>query len=382
MTESHTSPPTPGTSCSTRSAASTRRSSRATARSPDDRHVADGYRMLATTLGRRLRHLPVRRAEPAGLRGGQHAVPARPALGRRQHRRLLLPRARSTPRAATGSPATAATRLLLGHRLQRALARCVVGPDRAASCTTTTWTIDADGNFSFEIRPDARPRGGADHPRLPGRPADRPPGHLADRGARRAGPDPPRRRRDRGCACGASAAWLRTMFAIIPLDRRRPQPTTSTRSATRSRKPPTRVRRPIPGAGRQLRLVGPRRVLLLRQSSTSPRTRRWSSPTGRRRAGSGICACGTSSWPPTAPATAAARSTAPPPCPTPTAPSPSWSASGLTSHPNALTTLDYPARQPRVPLVPRRRGSGSPRGEAGEALRRADGRVVTEQKAR
>ena len=98
----------------------------------DDRHVADGYRALATTLGRRLRHLPVRRAEPAGLRRPQHAVPPRPALGRRQHRRLLPPRAGRPAAAATGSPATAATRLLRAHRLQRAVPRHLVGQDRAA----------------------------------------------------------------------------------------------------------------------------------------------------------------------------------------------------------------------------------------------------------
>ena len=54
----------------------------------DERSVADGYRML-DHAGRRPRHLPVRRREPAEFVEHQHPVPPRPPLGRRQHRRLL-----------------------------------------------------------------------------------------------------------------------------------------------------------------------------------------------------------------------------------------------------------------------------------------------------
>ena len=54
----------------------------------DDRHIADGYRMLATTLG--VRHVSLRRSQPSALGGGQLAVPARPTVGWRQYRRLLL----------------------------------------------------------------------------------------------------------------------------------------------------------------------------------------------------------------------------------------------------------------------------------------------------
>ena len=47
----------------------------------DDRHVADGYRMIATTLGVALDTWLFAEPTPAAVRGAQHAVPTRPALG-------------------------------------------------------------------------------------------------------------------------------------------------------------------------------------------------------------------------------------------------------------------------------------------------------------
>ena len=75
----------------------------------DDRHIADGYRMLATTLGVALDTYLFAEPESAGVGRGQHAVPARPPMGRRQHRRLLLHVPGRSRSAATGSAATGAT---------------------------------------------------------------------------------------------------------------------------------------------------------------------------------------------------------------------------------------------------------------------------------
>ena len=99
--------------------------------------------------------------------------------------------------------------------------------------------VDADGDFSFEIGPGAGHRRARD-PRLPGRPAGRAarsPGSIEALDE----PDPIRHGdAETAAALRASAAWLRTMFMIIPLDGRRPRRGRSTPSATRSRTPPTR----------------------------------------------------------------------------------------------------------------------------------------------
>ncbi len=68
--------------------------------------VADGYRMLTTILGVGLDTYLYAEPEPAGLRRHRHALPPRPALGRRQHRLLLLlRRARPDPQLPDHRPA-------------------------------------------------------------------------------------------------------------------------------------------------------------------------------------------------------------------------------------------------------------------------------------
>ena len=117
-------------------------------------------------------------------------------------------------------------------------------------------------------RAQRRCRGRRD-PRLPGRPERRPAGDVVDRGARSARPAaPPRRRHGRGpahrcwpgCApCSTSCPW--------PW---RPRDETTLGPQLAPGGQP--VRRALPGARRQLRLVGPRRLLRLRQ--LRPRARR------------------------------------------------------------------------------------------------------------
>ena len=111
-------------------------------------------------------------------------------------------------------------------------------------------------------------------------------------------PDPIRHGDDEtAAALRACAAWLRTMFAILPLavgvrGRRRSQ-----RSATRPPRLPTnsaiRTRCPTPTS------AGPPATPATPTAASSSRTtRRWWSPTGRRPAASGTWWSGTSSWRP------------------------------------------------------------------------------------
>ena len=80
--------------------------------------------------GCRLRHLPLRRPEQAAVGRSQLAITAGPPLGWRQHRRLLLHVPRRPEAAIPDQRQQGRQRLLLGDRLQRAVARRVVGPDR------------------------------------------------------------------------------------------------------------------------------------------------------------------------------------------------------------------------------------------------------------
>ena len=165
---------------------------------------------------RRVRHLPVRRAEPADLRRAQHAVPPRPALGRRQHRRLLPARAGRRPTAATGSPATGATR---STSRSPATTSPPPAPGRTRSCctcTTPTWTSTRTATSPSRSGPvpDIAALVTRDY-QLDA--AVGPPGHLAHRGPRGARTRSGTATRRRPPRCGPSAAWLRTMFVIIPL---------------------------------------------------------------------------------------------------------------------------------------------------------------------
>ena len=272
MTDTSRESTRPGASCSTRSATWTRRSSRVDRAVADDRHVADGYRALATTLGVAPRHLPVRRAEPADLHGDQHAVPPRPALGRRQHRRLLPDRAGRPGAPLPDLAATAATRLLRAHRLQRARPGRVVGPGRAAPHDSRPGRRRGR-RFSFEIGPVPDVAGA-------GRPA-------TTRSTRCAGrpvtwhiealeePDPIRHGdAETAAALRATARLAAHDVRDHPARRRRPRRRRSTPSATRSRTPPTSWATPyqVPdstSAGRPATRATPS------AASTSPRTRRW-----------------------------------------------------------------------------------------------------------
>ena len=156
--------------------------------------------MLATTLGVAFDTYLFRRPRSAAVRRGEHAVPPRSPLGRRQHRRLLLHLPGRSAAPLPDQRQQGRQRVLLGDRLQRTLPRRMVGPRRGDSPRHRS-RRRRRRQLLLRIPRDAR-CGRADDPRLPSRPADRPPDRLEHRGARRAGPDPARRRRDRGQPAG------------------------------------------------------------------------------------------------------------------------------------------------------------------------------------
>ena len=137
-----------------------------------------------------------------------------------------------------------------------------------------------------------RDRAGAGHrgardPRLPGRPVDGPAGHLADRGARRA-------RTRSGTATRRPPAALRAVGRLAahdvrdrPADGRRPHRRTSRPRATRSPTSPTSSGPPYQVPDAQLRLVGPRRLLLVRQLRPGRGRGAGRHPPAAGRAGSG-----------------------------------------------------------------------------------------------
>ena len=130
----------------------------------DDRHIADGYRMLATTLG-------------VALDTYLFAEPSRPQFVEvntpfRRDRRwggdntdayyYMCPVDPKRRYRISGN--TRRQRLLLGDRLQRTVARRLVRQGSWRSCATTISISDRrDGNFSFELGPTAD-GGGADDP--------------------------------------------------------------------------------------------------------------------------------------------------------------------------------------------------------------------------
>ena len=144
--------------------------------------------------------------------------------------------------------------------------------------------VDADGNFSFEIGPV--PDIAAIVTRDYQLDADvGPPGHLEHRGARGPGPDPARRRGDRGGAPGLGGVAEDDVHDH-PADDRRPRRGAADRGPRdRERRQhdgrrPTRCRTPTS--------AGPPATRATRSAATTwPRTRRWSSRTDRRPCGSG-----------------------------------------------------------------------------------------------
>ena len=166
----------------------------------DDRHIADGYRMLAITLG-------------VAFDTYLFPEPGRPTFVE-----LNTPFRRD--------------RRWGGDNTDAYYYMCPVDPSRryrisgnkgdSVYFSVTAYNEPSPGTWSDRIvahqarrrprdrpgrqllvraRTDARCRR-AGHPRLPGRPADRPARQLAHRGARRTRSDPAWRRRDRGSAAG------------------------------------------------------------------------------------------------------------------------------------------------------------------------------------
>ena len=150
---SPTSPPPPGESCSTPSATSTRASSRATGPSSDDRHLADGYRQLATTLGVAFdTYLFAEPSRPIFIELN-NAVPPRPAVGRRQHRRVLPARRGRRRTAATGSRGNKGDAIYFAITGYNEPSPGAWSDKVVLHKHDSDMDVDADGNFSFEIGP-------------------------------------------------------------------------------------------------------------------------------------------------------------------------------------------------------------------------------------
>ena len=284
----------------------------------DDRHIADGYRMLAATLGVAFDaylfpepgrpqfvavNTPFRRDRRWGGDNTDAYYFLCPVDPKRRYR-ISGNRGDSVYFSVTAynEPSPGAW------------------SDRVVAITRDSdLDIDADGNFAFEIgpTPDAAVLMTRDYQADPltGRPVtwqiealDAPdPIRHGDAGNRLRHCAPPRP----GCApCSRSSRWPSG-----------PASTTRMRSGTKPRTPqtnsPTPTRCPTPtSAGRRATRAIPTAV------SCSRTTKHWSSRTALRRAGSGTWWCGTSSWRPSAPPrapTRAARSTATAPRSTATA---------------------------------------------------------------
>ena len=319
----------------------------------DDRHIGDGYRMLATTLGvafdtylfpdpSRPRWVEVNSPARQDRRWGGDNTDAYyfmcPVDPKRRYR-ISGNKGDSVYFSVTAynepSPGAWSDRIV-------------------AILRDDDLDIDADGNFSFELgpTPDAAVLMTRDYQADPQ--TGRPSGGRSRRSTSRtrsatATPKP-------RLPCG-SAAWMRTMFAILPLavgaGWKTPIP-----SDTRYRRPqtnsPTRTRcRTRTSAGRHAMPATP-------TAASCSRTMRRSSPTGHHRVGSGIWWCGTSSWRPRCHRRAQlgerpqrgaerrrfrdGRAVARDDC-----------------TPQFADDAGLSARQPRVPVVPRRQGARAPR---------------------
>ena len=281
----------------------------------DDRQIADGYRMLATTLG-------------VAFDTYLFGEPSRPLF------------------VAVNTPFRR-DRRWGGDNTDAYYYICPVDPGRryrisgnrgdSVYFSLTAYNEPSPGAWSDRIvaivrDDDARPRcrrqllvraradagrRSVDDPRLSGRPTDRPTGQLAHRISRSARAHSAWRRRD-----GGKATVRRRLDAHDVRDRpagRGRAGRSGARVGPRDRSCSKPIRRPLSSAGRQLRLVGPRRLLLLWQLRARRRRSAGHHPPAAARAGSGTWWCGTSSWPLTASPMRAARSTATARCPMQTA---------------------------------------------------------------
>ena len=154
----------------------------------DDRHIADGYRMLATTLG--VAFDTYLFPDPSRPRWVELNSPSR------QDRRWG---GDNTDAYYFMCPVDPKRRYRISGNKNDSVYFSVTAynepspgawSDRVvAILRDDDLDIDAEGNFSFELGPTPG-RGRADDPRLSGRPADRTARQLAYRGARRARPVP------------------------------------------------------------------------------------------------------------------------------------------------------------------------------------------------
>ena len=372
MTAIRLMPPPPSASCSTRSATSTAASSRATARSTDDRHVADGYRQILTTPRRRARHLPVRRAEPAAVRRRRTRRSAATAGGAATTPTPTTRSARSTPTRRYRISGNRGDSVYFSRdRLQRAGARHLVGQGRGHR---QRHRRRVRRRRRLHLRRSGRsPDVGRARSPATTRPT-RSTGRRIDLGDRGATTSPSRSgtaRDETAAALRASAAWLRTMFAIIPLDRRRAErrraldrprdhPAARTTSAS-----PTRCATPT-SAGRRATRRTPSAASCSRTTRRSssryrpPSCRFWNfvgvepvhgDPQRRRRPLLGERHPGRAQRRRHGDDRGGAATARPP-------------QRGVDGR--------LPARQPGLPVVPGRRGPGQARGPTGEGRRRPD----------
>ena len=333
----------------------------------DDRHIADGYRMLATTLG--VAFDTYLFAEPSRPMWVEVNTPFRrdrrwggdntdayyfmcPVDPKRRYR-ISGNKGDSVYFSVTAynepSPGAWSDRIV-----------AIVRDDDL--------DIDDDRQLLVRTRADARRRG-ADDPRLSGRPADRTARQLAHRGARRARPVPARRRRNR---CGpAGQRGLAAHDVRDPAAGRRRAGRRRAHARARDLPGRKRIRRSLPGAGRQLRLVGTRRLLRVRQLRAR----------GRRGAGDHPSAADVPVLEPggVEPVHGDPRRRRR----TQLGQRPQRGAERrrfghdrrLPRHDGAPEFPDHTglsARQSRLQVVPRRRGARPPGGAAGEGVRRAD----------
>ena len=266
MTDSsriRTSPPPPGASCSRRSAVSTRPSSRARAQCR-----TTGTSPTATARSRppsASRFDTYLFAEPQPARSSSTSTRRSGATGAG---------AATTPTPTTSSRRSTRTRRyrISGNRGDSVYFSLTAYNEPSpgawsdkvvAIVNDTDLEFDADGNFSFDLGPlpDAAVLMTRDYQvdPLTGRPLT---WHIEALDE----PDPvaARRRRDRRRPARRRAAWLRTMFAIMPLS-------VGVRSDDEHNagheiaQVANTFGDALPGARRQLRLVGARRLLLVRQ---------------------------------------------------------------------------------------------------------------------
>ena len=310
------------------------------------------------------------RARPARSSTGDRAVPATTgtsptATGRSRRRSASLSTPTCSPSragrssssstrrsaataagaATTPTPTTASRRArpdpplpdLRQPRRQRSTSRSPAttsrppAPGRTRSCCIVNDTdlgVDADGDFSLrasapvpEHRRDAACTRDYQVDPLTGRPVTWEIEALDE-------PDPIRHG---DAETAAGPAGQRRLAADDvrdhPADRRRARRRRAARPRPRDRQRRQHDRRALPGARTSTSAGRPRDACYSFGSYDLGRGRgAGRSRTGRRRAASGAWSSGTSSWPPTTPATGGPRSTSAPPCPTPTARSRSWSA--------------------------------------------------------